>query len=145
MTDLVVVKEPPETVVVIEHDTAQVVAEREAAARVTATALGARGVDGTPGATGAPGAPGTPGTPGAPGAPGNTGPVGPSSGAASSYQHVQNSVSATWTVQHNLGFHPNVTIQDSGGTAWEGDITHSDINALVIRFGSAFAGTAYLS
>ena len=58
---------------------------------------------------------------------------------------MQNAVSATWTIQHNLGFHPNVMIQDSGGTTWEGDITQVDIDNLVIRFGSAFAGTAYLS
>ena len=138
MTDLVIVKESPDTVVLVEHDATQMIA----------TPIGARGADGTPGTPGTPGTAGTPGTPGStgsPGAPGAVGPTGPSSGASASYQHVQNAVSATWSIQHDLGFHPNVTVQDSGGTTWEGDITQVDINNLVIRFGSAFAGTAYLS
>jgi hypothetical protein len=61
------------------------------------------------------------------------------------YHHTQNTSSNTWTITHNLGFYPNVTVADSGGSLVEGEITYSSVNALTIRFTSAFSGQAYLS
>jgi hypothetical protein len=64
---------------------------------------------------------------------------------AVSYHHVQGVVSDTWSIQHNLGYHPNVTVQDSAGDTWEGAVTYDDNNHLTIRFMAPFSGVADLS
>lgn len=61
------------------------------------------------------------------------------------YTHNQNGVSNEWVIPHNLGFYPNVTIQDSTGTIVEGEITYTNTNNLTVHFSSAFSGYAYLS
>lgn len=67
------------------------------------------------------------------------------SSQALSYVHNQGSASATWTINHNLNFYPNVTIQDSGGTIVEGEIAYTTRNTLIATFSAAFSGKAYLS
>ena len=62
-----------------------------------------------------------------------------------SYAHIQDEVSDTWTVAHGLGFKPNVTVQDSAGTIYEGEISYTNLDSLVISFSSAFSGKAFLS
>lgn len=62
-----------------------------------------------------------------------------------SYVHNQGSASNTWTINHNLNFYPNVTIQDSGGTIVEGEIAYTTRNTLIATFSAAFSGKAYLS
>lgn len=52
---------------------------------------------------------------------------------------------ATWVITHNLGYRPNVHIEDSSGATWIGDITHNSDNQLTLTFSAAFAGTAWLS
>lgn len=64
---------------------------------------------------------------------------------ATSYHHIQNSASSTWTINHNLHFLPNVTVFDSGGTQVEGNIVHTNVNSLTISFSAAIAGNAILS
>lgn len=62
-----------------------------------------------------------------------------------SYVHNQGTSSNTWTINHNLNFYPNVTIQDSGGTIVEGEIAYTTRNTLIATFSAAFSGKAYLS
>ena len=63
-----------------------------------------------------------------------------------SFVHNQSTVAATWTVNHNLGWYPNVTVLDSaGGTVVEGDVAHLTTNQLRLTFSGAFTGQAYLS
>lgn len=62
-----------------------------------------------------------------------------------SYVHVQPTTSATWMVEHDLGWFPNVTVIDSAGSTVEGDIAHIDTTMLTISFSGAFTGHAYLS
>lgn len=62
-----------------------------------------------------------------------------------SFTHTQGSASATWTVSHNLGFYPSVTVFLSTGDVVEGSLTHTDINTVSIAFSTAITGTAYLS
>ena len=62
-----------------------------------------------------------------------------------SYVHVQSTVSATWMVEHDLGWFPNVTVIDSAGSTVEGDVAHIDTTMLTISFSGAFTGHAYLS
>ena len=52
---------------------------------------------------------------------------------------------ATWSINHNMGFKPNVLVEDSGGSICHGNINYVDNNNLIITFSAAFSGTAYLS
>lgn len=62
-----------------------------------------------------------------------------------SYEHVQGSDSAVWTIEHNLGFYPSVSVFLSSGDVVEGAIEHQSTNTLTITFSVAISGTAYLS
>jgi hypothetical protein len=62
-----------------------------------------------------------------------------------SYIHTQGVASSTWTINHNLGFYPNLTVQDSAGTIYEGEINYTNTGSLTVTFSSAFSGKAYLS
>jgi hypothetical protein len=62
-----------------------------------------------------------------------------------SYNHVQGSDSSVWSIEHNLGFYPSVTVFMSSGDVVEGAIEHQNTNALTITFSVAISGTAYLS
>lgn len=59
--------------------------------------------------------------------------------------------SDTWTIIHNLGRYPSVTIVDSAGTQGEGDVDyHTDDparsgNTVTVSFSSAFSGRAFLN
>lgn len=61
------------------------------------------------------------------------------------FTHNQMISATTWTITHNLGFYPNVTVSDSAGTIIEGQVEYPDVNTVVLTFSSAFAGKAYLS
>lgn len=122
--------EPPIRVVVSEDPPARVVTAtvpRTAVARA-AGGRGPKGDDGTDGTAGAAGPAGPPGSP-----------------ANANYTHTQNAVSADWTITHSLGFQPNVSAFDSGGSQVEGEVERVDNNNLVLHFTSAFAGQAFLS
>lgn len=59
------------------------------------------------------------------------------------FTHEQSGASATWTVTHNLGKFPAVTVVDSGGSQVIGSIVHDSINQLTISFSAAFSGKAF--
>lgn len=61
------------------------------------------------------------------------------------YTHTQNTPSTTWTITHNLGYHPSVTVVDSADSAVVGDVTYVSENQLIVSFSVAFGGKAYLS
>jgi len=83
---------------------------------------------------------------GPPGPSGATGPAGPSgANTNAAYAHAQIGPSAVWTVVHGLGYRPNVTVVDSGGTVVEGTVGYVSASELTITFSAAFSGTAYLS
>lgn len=63
----------------------------------------------------------------------------------SGYEHIQNSPSNTWVVNHNLNKRPSVTVIDSAGTEVEGAVTINSLNQLTIVFCSAFSGKALLN
>ena len=60
------------------------------------------------------------------------------------YTHIQSVSSATWTINHNLGFNPTAVVLDSAGTQCEGTFSYPSKNQMVITFTSAFSGTAYV-
>lgn len=62
------------------------------------------------------------------------------------YRHVQANADTVWTIPHNLGFRPNVAVQDSAGeTVVPGAVDCPDSNTMVLSFSAALAGEAFLS
>lgn len=62
-----------------------------------------------------------------------------------SYIHTQSTSSSTWTINHNLGYYPAVSVVDSGGNVVIGDVNYISINAVSVSFNASFGGKAYLS
>lgn len=61
------------------------------------------------------------------------------------YRHRQLVPAATWTVTHNLGKVPSVTVVNSAGDVVIGNVAVVDDNTVQLSFGAAFSGTAYLN
>ena len=61
------------------------------------------------------------------------------------YHHVQRASSDEWLIQHGLGFFPNVTTIDSGGSIVEGELEHISEYSLRVIFSVPISGDAYLS
>jgi hypothetical protein len=81
---------------------------------------------------------GPPGAAGPPGPPGSVGTI--------AYVHDQATVSALWTITHNLGYFPaGIFVIDSSGSTVEGDVTQISVAQLTIGFSGGFTGKAYLS
>lgn len=53
--------------------------------------------------------------------------------------------STTWTVTHNLGKKPSVSVEDSAHNLVEGDVDYTDNDSLTISFGLPFSGSAFLN
>src|SRR4051794_10681495 len=87
--------------------------------------------------------PGAQGPRGLQGAPGEQGPPGSIDNA--SYIWPQNDPDSVWVIPHNLGYHPAVTVVDSGGTTVEGGVQYLDAHTVVVTFDLPFGGVAYLS
>ena len=58
------------------------------------------------------------------------------------YQHTQTIPASTWTVTHNLGKLPAITVMDSSGNVVEGDYENININQTILTFSGAFSGIA---
>ena len=72
------------------------------------------------------------------------GPQGPAGAAAQGYIHTQSSTSATWTINHNLGYYPIVEIFDSGRQEIDADVSHPSANQTIIMFTASITGFARL-
>ena len=77
-------------------------------------------------------------------APGPQGPAGAFTPSDIAYTHTQAVSSATWTINHNLGFNPLAIVLDSSGTQCEGSVTYPSTNQMIITFTGAFTGVAYI-
>lgn len=64
-------------------------------------------------------------------------------GADKNYIHKQQSASDMWTIVHNLGKFPSITVVDSAGTVVTGEIVLQTTEQAVISFNGAFSGKAY--
>jgi len=58
------------------------------------------------------------------------------------YVHTQASPSASWTINHNLGRWPVVTLLTTGGVKFTAQITHTTTNQVVVSLSTAIAGSA---
>ena len=65
--------------------------------------------------------------------------------ADKNYVHPQILAAEVWTVDHNLGKFPAVTIVDSAGTEVIGEIQHINENTTQISFSASFGGKAYFN
>lgn len=61
------------------------------------------------------------------------------------FVHTQSSASATWVVNHNLGFFPQVTVLSPGRIEVEATVEHVSANQVVITFNTAQTGQAIFS
>lgn len=59
--------------------------------------------------------------------------------------HKQDTPMATWTVTHNLGKYPSVTVVDSAGTFGMSEIHYLNENRVELKFAYAFSGKAYFN
>jgi hypothetical protein len=73
------------------------------------------------------------------------GPAGGGGGGGSAYQHTQNSASATWTVNHNLGYRPNVALTTLGGLLMLAEVLHINTNQVQVVFDNPTTGLALCS
>ena len=76
---------------------------------------------------------------------GPKGDPGPPGSGSATHVHSQVGAQATWSINHGLGFFPNVTVIGNSGNEVEGEIQYVDADNLNVLFDSPVAGTAYLS
>ncbi|WP_228895608.1 hypothetical protein [Acidovorax sp. Leaf73] len=69
------------------------------------------------------------------------GPPGPPGGMT--YTHTQAIATAVWTVAHNLGRRPSVSVTDHLGNVVHADVRYLDDDMVQITHGSALIGFAY--
>jgi hypothetical protein len=72
------------------------------------------------------------------------GPPGRDGSPGSGFQYVAYSASTLWTINHNLGIRPGVTIVDTGGNELDAQVIHVNANQLQIHFNEPVAGFARL-
>lgn len=61
------------------------------------------------------------------------------------FAYEQAQPSDTWLIQHNLHKYPSVSIVDTAGSAFLGEVHYIDENSLTVSFAAAVAGYAYLN
>lgn len=112
-------------------------AQQQAGAGDTGTTVvpgvGEKGEKGDPGPEGPAGPMGLRGPPGEPGV------------SAGNYHHQQDSASATWTINHNLGFKPRIILFDQTGRHIYGELSYPTENRVVVTYGTPVAGSADLA
>lgn len=109
-----------------------------------ASLVGAQGPEGPEGPQGPQGFEGPQGPQGIPGEQGPKGDKG-DPGEDLNYLHTQSVASDEWTINHNLGKYPSVTVIDSAGDEVVGEIEYIDTNNLKIKFAGGFSGKATLN
>lgn len=57
----------------------------------------------------------------------------------------QTTASSEWTVDHDLGGQPQVTVVDSAGTQVVGEVRYVSESRVVVEFSAPFSGFAYLT
>jgi len=61
------------------------------------------------------------------------------------YTYDQTTPALTWTIVHNLGYNPQVSVYDEDGNSLYPLVTNPDLNTTVLGFLAAVEGVAYLS
>lgn len=76
---------------------------------------------------------------------GPPGPPGPAGAVGGAYRHVQDVASTIWTIQHGLGYHPNITTFNGAGDEFRGRVEHLDMMIATVTSSAANSGEAYAS
>ena len=67
-------------------------------------------------------------------------------GGDKTYQHIQASAAASWTITHNLNKKPSVSITTLNGDVWViADVTYNSNDQLTLTFSETQSGYAYLN
>jgi hypothetical protein len=66
-------------------------------------------------------------------------------GSDANFVHDQGMPSNSWSIAHNLGKLPSVTVVDTAGSVVVGDISYTDNNNLIVTFNDSFSGEAYIN
>lgn len=69
----------------------------------------------------------------------------PSGEGDKNYYHTQGTPAAEWVIEHNLGKYPSVTVVSSAGEEIYCDKTFLSMNKVVLNFGTAISGAAFLN
>lgn len=78
------------------------------------------------------------------GVPGPVGPAGPpGGGAGATYTHTQSTALAVWTIAHNLGRRPSITVTDHLGRRIEPDVDYLDSELAQVTHSVPLTGFAY--
>lgn len=78
------------------------------------------------------------------GIPGPAGPQGPpGGGAGATYTHTQGNPAAVWTIAHNLGRHPSITVVDNLGGQLYPDVRYLDADIAQITHSVPLTGRAF--
>ena len=64
---------------------------------------------------------------------------------ASGYVHAQASASATWTINHGLGYRPAVELLSAGGAEMIGEVVHPSTIQTLVYFVTPRTGSARLT
>ncbi|WP_313237681.1 hypothetical protein [Delftia acidovorans] len=75
------------------------------------------------------------------GPPGIQGP--PGGGAGATYTHTQGNPAAVWTIAHNLGRHPSITVVDNLGGQLYPDVRYLDADIAQITHSVPLTGRAF--
>jgi len=67
------------------------------------------------------------------------------SGDDLNFTFTQSTPATSWSITHNLGKFPSVSVVDSANTQVIGEVDYIDDNSLTITFTAAFSGKAYLN
>jgi hypothetical protein len=65
--------------------------------------------------------------------------------AKTAYVHIQSTPAAVWTINHNLGKYPAVSIVDSANDEVMSEVNYTSTNQVVLTFSAAFSGKAFLN
>ncbi len=57
---------------------------------------------------------------------------------------IQPTSAVIWTINHNFGYNPSVTVADYTGTVIIADVSYINSNNLSVAFDTPTSGTAYL-
>lgn len=62
-----------------------------------------------------------------------------------SFTYNQTTASNTWSITHNMGKRPSVTVVNSAGQSVIGEVSYINVNQLTVQFKNPFKGKAYLN
>lgn len=63
--------------------------------------------------------------------------------SADTFVFTQVMPSSVWSIRHNLGKYPSVTVVDTALTVHTGLVQYTDTVSLTVTFGAAFSGQAF--